>query len=57
MHIERKYLKKIKINIKNEVFSKASAPSLNYFTILSGFNEIKNELEIIELKTGLKKLN
>lgn len=57
MHIERKYLKKIKINIKNEVFSKASAPSLNYLTILSGFSEIKNELEMIELKTGLKKLN
>ena len=56
--IKRKYLKEIKnMNIKNEVFSRASAPSLNYLTISSAFAEINSELQIIKLKAGLNKLN
>ena len=56
--IKRKYLKEIKImNVKNEVFSKASAPSLKYLTISSTFTEINNELQIIKLKVEINKLN
>ena len=51
-------MKKIEeINIKNEVFSKALAVSINYLTISSVFSEINNELQIIKLKTRLAKLN
>ena len=58
LNIENKYLKEIEeINIKNEVFSKASTVSINYLTISSIFSEINNELQIIKLKTRLTKLD
>ena len=56
-NIKNKYLKQIKINIKKEVFSGASSAKLNYLTISSAFQEIKDELQLIKLKIGLNKLN
>lgn len=52
-----KYLKKEKINIRKEVFSRASEPSKNYLFILSLFSEMTNELEIIKLKAKVTKLD
>ena len=58
INLNDKYLKEIeKINIKNEVFSKASVVCINYLTISSVFSEIKNELKIIKLTTRLAKLD
>ena len=56
-NIKNRYLKQIKINIKKEVFSGASSAKLNYLTISSAFQEIKDELQLIKLKIGLNKLN
>ena len=55
--MEEYYLKKEKIIIKNEVFSRASEPSKIFISISSMFREIQQNLDIIELKIGFNKLN
>jgi len=54
--MKRDYLKKEKINISQEIFLRASEPRTNYLDIASTLKEIKNELQVIKLKTRVTKL-